>query len=386
VWRLDKSDIRPLFPHPSNEESRPFFKKGTMEVFRPIIFDGAKIGTVYIKLDLVELRNWLMRYLVITFFVLLISVLAAAIVSLKLGKRITEPILDLARVAKDISMKKDYSVRARKETGDEIGTLVHTFNEMLDEIQSSGAELQKSHEKLEERVGERTAQLEASNKELEAFSYSVSHDLRAPLRAIDGFSMAVLEDFGDRMPPEGKKYLSLIRQGSQQMAQLIDDMLNLSRITRSVMKQEEVDLSQLGHSVINDLRREEGSRKVDVVIADGMKSNGDQRILRIALQNLFSNAWKFTSKREEAKIEFDKRSEPNNTLTYFVQNNGAGFDMAYVNKLFSPFQRLHSAAEFNGTGVGLATVQRIVSRHGGRIWTEAKVNGGATFYFTLNCF
>jgi light-regulated signal transduction histidine kinase (bacteriophytochrome) len=257
---------------------------------------------------------------------------------------------------------------------------------MLDEIQSSGAELQKSHEKLEERVGERTAQLEASNKELEAFSYSVSHDLRAPLRAIDGFSMAVLEDFGDRMPPEGKKYLSLIRQGSQQMAQLIDDMLNLSRITRSVMKQEEVDLSQLGHSVINDLRREEGSRKVDVVIADGMKSNGDQRFLRIALQNLFSNAWKFTSKREEAKIEFGKRSEPNGTLTYFVRDNGAGFDMAYVNKLFSPFQRLHSAAEFNGTGVGLATVQRIVSRHGGRIWTEAKVNGGATFYFTLNCF
>lgn len=223
---------------------------------------------------------------------------------------------------------------------------------------------------------------EAANRELDAFSYSVAHDLRAPLRSIDGFSHAVLDDYGHLLDAQGQKYLGFVREAAQNMAQLIDDMLILSRVTRSELQRETVDLSNLAESVIARLKRDDPERQVDTVVQGGLVVEGDARLLTVALNNLLGNAWKFTSKRGRARIEFGALSTPRKP-TYFVRDNGAGFDMTYVSKLFRVFERLHSASEFEGTGVGLATVQRIVGRHRGRVWAKGSIDEGATFYFTL---
>lgn len=235
---------------------------------------------------------------------------------------------------------------------------------------------------LEQRVLERTAQLEAANKELEAFSYSVSHDLRAPLRSIDGFSKALLEDYGDRLDAEGQAFLQRVRAASQRMAQLIDDLLELSRVTRSEMRREPTDLSALARTITTVLQQAEPQRQVMCVIAEGLTANGDARLLRIVLENLFGNAWKFTGRQANACIEFGVTPCADGQA-YFVRDNGAGFDMMYADKLFGAFQRLHGAAEYPGTGIGLATVQRIIRRHGGQVWAESMLGKGATFYFTL---
>ena len=243
-------------------------------------------------------------------------------------------------------------------------------------------ELRSLNVELEERVHERTAQLEAINKELEAFSYSVSHDLRAPLRTLDGFSQALLEDYADTLDDTGQNLLRRIRAGSQRMGQLIDDLLQLSRLSRAEMRMAQVDLSAMAHEITAELREQNSSREVKLIVADGLVVQGDIRLLRIALGNLLSNAWKFTGKQPEACVEFGV-TEGDQKQVYFVRDNGAGFDMAYADKLFGAFQRLHGMTEFEGTGIGLATVQRVLQRHGGRIWAEAAVNNGATFYFTL---
>ncbi len=243
-------------------------------------------------------------------------------------------------------------------------------------------ELRALTAELERRVAERTSQLELANKELEAFSYSVSHDLRAPLRSIDGFSQALLEDYADRLDPQGQEYLRRARAASQRMAELIDDLLNLARVARADLRREPVDLSAMARAIAGELQRSQPERRAAFVIADGLVASGDPRLLRVALVNLLGNAWKFTGKQPEARIEFG-RTHRDGEPAYFVRDDGAGFDMAYVGKLFGPFQRLHGAAEFEGTGIGLATVQRIVHRHGGRVWAEGAVGRGATFYFTL---
>jgi PAS domain S-box-containing protein len=235
---------------------------------------------------------------------------------------------------------------------------------------------------VEETLQARTAQLEAANQELDAFSYSVSHDLRAPLRSIDGFSQALLEDYGQQLPVDGRGYLERIRKAAQHMAALIDDLLNLSRVTRAPMQTFPVDLSKLARAIAMELQSTQSERKAKFKIAPDLKVRGDTHLLRAVLQNLLSNAWKYTSKREQAEIEFGSKQE-GDAIIYFVRDNGAGFNMMYAGKLFSAFQRLHAAADFPGTGVGLATVQRILHRHGGRIWAEAEVDRGATFFFTL---
>ena len=250
------------------------------------------------------------------------------------------------------------------------------------EAQARADEISRLNAELEQRVRERTAQLEATNKELESFSYSVSHDLRAPLRSIDGFSQALLEDYGDRLDEEGQDYLRRVRLASQRMAQLIDDLLNLSRLTRAEMRREMVDLSALAREIAAELRRSQRQREATFVIAGGLVAEGDGRLLRIALENLLGNAWKFTAGRPHARIEFGATTDHDRPV-YFVRDNGAGFDMAYADKLFGAFQRLHAVTEFEGTGIGVATVQRIIHRHGGRIWAEGAVDQGATFYFTL---
>jgi PAS domain S-box-containing protein len=244
-------------------------------------------------------------------------------------------------------------------------------------------EIRQINAELEQRVVARTAELAAANKELESFSYSVSHDLRSPLRSIDGFSQALLEDYNDKLDAQAQNYLQRVRAASQRMAQLIDDMLNLSRVSRGEMRREEIDLSRMARDIAEQLQKAQPERVVEVEIEDGIKARGDNGLLRIALDNLLGNAWKFTSKQPSSRIEFGAQAGDTGEDVFFVRDNGAGFDMAYADKLFGAFQRLHSADEFEGTGVGLATVQRIIRRHGGHIRAESEPGRGATFYFTL---
>ncbi len=254
--------------------------------------------------------------------------------------------------------------------------------ELEDRVAQRTEEIRRLNEELEARVEERTAELATVNKELESFAYSVSHDLRAPLRAIDGFSKALLDDYAGKLDEQACHYLDRVRTGSQKMSGLIDDLLDLSRITRIALRKESVSLTELGRSVVADRQNREPSREVTIEIANGLTACGDPRLITIVLVNLLGNAWKYTGKRPQAKIAFGQENKENETV-FYVRDNGAGFDMAYVDKLFTPFQRLHQDSDFEGTGIGLATVQRIVARHGGRIWVEAAVDEGATFFFTL---
>ena len=239
-----------------------------------------------------------------------------------------------------------------------------------------------ARKRADEEILLRTTQLEAANKELEAFSYSVSHDLRAPLRSIDGFSQALLEDYADKLDSVARDHLQRVRRAAQRMATLIDDMLNLSKVTRSAMHREKLNLSALANSIAAELREAEPGRQVEFVIENDLTAEGDSRLLRAALENLLGNSWKYTSGHPRARIEFG-RTRQNGTSSFFVRDDGAGFNPRYAERLFGVFQRLHTATEFPGTGVGLATVQRIIRRHGGEIWAEGAVEKGATFYFTL---
>lgn len=280
-------------------------------------------------------------------------------------------------------------------SSDEVGRLTHAFNLMARNLRESTVsrrslekaleEVKKSRDQLEAVTRElevKNVALIASNKELEAFSYSVSHDLRAPLRSADGFSKALMEEYFEKLDEQGKDYLNRIRAAAQRMGRLIDDLLNLSRISRKEMIIAKVNLSEIVEKIAEEYRKNEPERKVNVTIARDILVLGDEQLLKIVFENLFSNAWKFTSKKPIATLEFGVTKKEGN-LVYFMRDDGAGFDMRYVQKLFGAFQRLHLASDFPGTGVGLATVQRIIHRHGGLIWAEAEVEKGATFYFTL---
>ncbi|MBN1478363.1 PAS domain S-box protein [Candidatus Sumerlaeota bacterium] len=253
----------------------------------------------------------------------------------------------------------------------------------ITERRRAAEELAQHRERLEELVRERTAELEATNRELESFSYSVSHDLRAPLRSIDGFSQVLLEDHAEELSADARDSLSRVRAASQRMGMLIDDLLKLSRVTRFEMHRQEVDISALASAIAAELRQSEPDRQGEFVIAGGITAHGDPVLLRLALENLLGNAWKFTAKCPRAHIELGELDTAEEERHFFVRDNGAGFDMAYVDKLFGAFQRLHRSEDFPGTGIGLATVQRIIHRHGGRVWAESAVDEGATFHFTL---
>jgi signal transduction histidine kinase len=256
----------------------------------------------------------------------------------------------------------------------EIGAALENA-ELMDQLRREAA-------KLEERVVERTAELEAVNRELKAFSYSVSHDLRAPLRSIDGFAQALVDEFSDRLERDGVSYLERIRQASQRMGRLIDGLLSLSRLTRRKLHVELVDVSSLARRVGDELLAQNGHRTVQFSVHDGLEVYADPDLLRVVLENLVGNAWKFTAGEQLARIEVGAKDSHRGRI-YWVKDNGTGFDMEYVHRLFGAFQRLHSAADFDGNGIGLATVQRIIHRHGGRVWAEGIVGEGACFYFSM---
>ena len=264
---------------------------------------------------------------------------------------------------------------------------------ILDDFETEKSKVELVNEQLEKEIDERkrvetqiqgvNTELLAANKELEAFSYSVSHDLRSPLRTIDGFSLALLEDYADKLDEDGRDCLHRVRAATQRMGALIDDMLNLSRMTRIDMRLESTDLGAIARSVAVELQKTQPERQVEFRIEEGLEAFVDSHLIRIVFDNLLGNAWKFTSKRDSALIEFGG-THYDGKSTYYVRDNGAGFDPTYADRLFGAFQRLHDKNEFPGTGVGLATVQRIIHRHGGRIWAESAVGKGATFYFTLS--
>jgi signal transduction histidine kinase len=372
-----------LPPIPSGQTETYRFGSGEVLLVRSILFNGKPTGTVYIVSDLQRLNARLWLYVEISGIVLVISLLAALLVSPIVRRGIAEPIVHLAEVASAVSRDKNYGVRATP-TGshDELSVLIEAFNGMLSQIQERDAALQQSRDQLEQRVQERTKELATINKELESFSYSVSHDLRAPLRSIDGFSQALLEDYADKLDSIAQDQLHRVRRAAQHMATLIDNMLNLSRVTRSAIRRESLDLSAIAKSVAAELQEAEPGRQVEFVIENDLTATGDSQLLRAAIENLLRNSWKYTSGHVSARIEFGK-SKQNGKCPFFVRDDGAGFDPRYADRLFGVFQRLHSAAEFPGTGVGLATVQRIIHRHGGEIWAEGAVEKGATFYFTL---
>lgn len=276
-------------------------------------------------------------------------------------------------------------IRSMLELSADVSFALDVFAEKKRREQAED-EIRRLNVELEHRILERTRQLEFANKELEAFSYSVSHDLRTPLRSIDGFSQVLLKTYHDRLDATGQDWLERVRRASQHMGHLIDDMLQLSQVSRSVLKRGQVDLGEIAKNVVDDLRNAHHVREVRFVMQEGMVTHGDYGLMRIVMDNLLGNAWKYTGKQTKAVIEFGVRDMPSDSgeeRAFFVRDNGTGFNMDYAHKLFTPFQRLHGSDEFEGTGIGLATVQRIIHRHHGRVWAEATEGQGATFYFTL---
>jgi len=268
-------------------------------------------------------------------------------------------------------LKLDVVQASEKSIVEALMSQNHEISELLAEVRQKNQQLEDTN-----------IQITALNKELEAFSYSVSHDLRAPLRAIDGFSKDLLEDHADKLDAEGQDDLHRVCAAAQKMGDLINDMLTLSRVTHAPLNRESVNLTAIANDIIVEIQSRNPQREVNFVAETDLKADCDAALVRIVLQNLLENAWKYTSKHPRAYIEFGAYGS-NETTTYFVRDDGAGFDMAYAGKLFGAFQRLHSPSEFEGTGIGLATVQRVINRHGGRVWAESAVEQGATFYFTL---
>ena len=296
----------------------------------------------------------------------------------------------LASSLRKKNLEAHKEIIARKQSEAELTRYRDHLEELVkqrtDELEKANLSLNQditARQQTEEELRQRTAELEASIKELEAFSYSVSHDLRAPLRSMAGFSRAMLEDYSEKLDEHGKQYLRHIEDSSAVMGQLIDDLLKLSRVTRSAINYGKVDLSDMAQKIVTELVKSESQRRVNVVIAPDIIVYGDRNLLQLVLKNLLDNAWKFSSKVAEPRIEMGV-IEYNGKPAYFIRDNGAGFDMTFADKLFQPFQRLHQPSEFTGTGIGLATVQRIIRRHGGAIWAESKVGEGSTFFFTLS--
>ncbi|HZZ39615.1 MAG TPA: ATP-binding protein [Acidobacteriaceae bacterium] len=348
-----------------------------------IVFQGKTDGTVYIAAELTETGRRARQYLIIALAVLLICMMAGILIGSRVRKMVARPIGALAETARQVSRERDYSVRAEPHTDNgEIAVLIESFNEMLVQIQERDTALRGARDQLETRVQERTAALRAANRELEAFSYTVAHDLRGPLDAVQGM-VYILEALDrEKRDSDRGEILEQLQQATRNMTLLIDDLLNLSRASTTTMKREPVRLTDLAWQIAGDLNRSDPKRAVEFRIEKVPEIEADGGLMRVVLDNLIRNAWKYTSRHEHACIEFGVVRQRGETI-FYVRDDGAGFDPKMNDQLFQPFRRLHSRSEFPGTGIGLATVQRILERHGGRIWAEGSVEKGATFWFTV---
>ena len=371
-------------------------------LYKRIVENNEILGTVYLRGDY-RLLGRLTDYLGILGAVLALSLLVAFLMSTWLQKAVTRPVLEITEIARQVMEKRDFSLRVRKTTQDEIGYLVDAINDLLAEVGRRQEALEASNLtlgremaerarvedqlrelniELERRVDARTAQLEAANKELESFSYSVSHDLRAPVRAIIGFSRMLSEEHIQQLNAEAQRLLGIVQNEAHRMGALIDDLLAFSRMGRQAMQMYDVDMTQLARSTYEGLMAQQATNNVDFQLGALPRARGDRSLLGQVWVNLIANALKFSGKQAKPRIEVSAISDETEHV-YFVRDNGVGFDPRYQSKLYGVFQRLHDAADFPGTGVGLALVQRIVTRHGGRVWADSKPHEGATFYFTL---
>lgn len=348
-----------------------------------IQFQGGSLGTVYLLAETSDVARRAERFGLISAGMLLICFAIALLSTSAVRHLVSDPLTGLARTAQIVTREKDYSVRAKiPSSSDELAFLVQSFNEMLEQIQARDRALEASRTELEQRVGERTAELSATNKELEAFSYSVAHDLRGPLQHINNIGFLLQQSASEGLNAEGRILVDRLLEGARRMSLLIDDLLNLSRASSQPLHRTPLDLSHVAETIATRLQAESNGRKVAFRIAKGARVFADEGLMEVVLENLLGNAWKYTSKVESSEIEFRFTEEEIGTV-YFVRDNGAGFNPRYADRLFLPFQRLHSQSEFIGTGVGLATAYRIITRHGGKIWARGNIDQGATFYFTL---
>jgi len=369
-WAYELQERYP--PDPDAPQGVPNVLRTSLSEFYPEITDEMLVAASYDEEQLRMLREvGFTAAMVVPMVARGQSLGAITLVTAESGRRYGEADLELAE---DLARRAAQAVDNAK--------LHRQAQREIVEREQAKEETRILNQELEQRVRQRTAELEQANKELEAFSYSVSHDLRGPLRSIEGFSQILLEDHAQGLDEEARGYLGRVRASSRRMALLIDDLLDLSRVTRTEMRREAVDLSALAQGIAAELRKTQPERKAEFAIEGGVVANGDARLLRLVLENLLGNAWKFTKKEPEARIEFGSILRGGDWI-YYVRDNGVGFDFRYADKLFEAFQRLHDPEEFEGTGIGLATVQRIVHRHGGTVWAEGRRGGGATFYFSL---
>jgi len=320
--------------------------------------------------------------------VIIVTALTGMVLAILIGRQLSS---NVARIAEGLESIREGKLNHREGelyhrlelTGrDELSDIAECFNEMAEKHQQYEQEIKEINSQLELRVDERTAQLVAANKELDSFSYSVSHDLKSPLRSISGFSNILLESYRDKLDIEGKDCIERIHRASERMGNLIDELIEFSHINRAELHLQTVNLSDMALQIAEELRQSQPERQVEFKIRSGIMADADLVLIRSVIENLIGNAWKFTQRKEQSIITFDTKDE-NGATTFFIKDNGAGFNQEYADKLFSPFQRLHSSSEFEGTGIGLASVQRIIHRHGGKIWGEGREGEGATFYFTL---
>ena len=373
-----------LTNHLTLSERRHFWTTGRdILLGSRIQFQGGWVGSVYMLAETGDVARRAGRFGLISAGMLLICFVVALLATSTIRHLVADPLTDLAYTAQIVTRERDYSVRAKiPPSSDELSFLVRSFNEMLEQIQARDRALEASRAELEQRVEERTAELSLTNKELEAFSYSVAHDLRGPLQHINNIGFLLQNSVSENLNNEGRLLIDRLLEGSKRMSGLIDDLLNLSRASSLPLHRRLIDLSDIAESIAGRHLSEKGIRLVRFMIARGAPVFADEGLMRVVLENLIGNAWKYTSKQDSAVIEFSSTVENDETV-YFVRDNGAGFNPRYADRLFRPFQRLHSQSEFAGTGVGLATAYRIITRHGGKIWATGDVGKGATFYFTL---
>jgi|GEM_PF-2807956 len=359
------------------------FSNDRITVWSPIQQQGKFLGTFAFSSNLDELNQRIRESIVIAGIVALLTAALAFWLSHLLQGQVSAPLLKLAAAARRVTEKRDFHVSADVSGGAEIGVLGHAFNQMLSALNERDQLIRRHAQDLETKVAERTSQLEQSNKDLQVFGYTVSHDLRTPLRSILGFSEALEEADGSHLTAEGEGHLKRIRRNAEKMNALIDGLLTFARLGNQSVAKVSVDMAALTREVLEDLRFQLKDRTVVVNAADLPPALGDPSLLRQVWANLIGNAFKFTGHRPDATVGIGASVSPDGHPTYFVKDNGVGFDMAHAARLFNVFERLHSTTEFEGTGIGLAAVHRILQRHGGKIWAEAHPGQGATFYFEV---